>query len=259
MTKEEIYTNFAKNIESERYKLGYSQKKMAEELGMSLSSYKSMINDHNVNVNLYTLYLAYQLTGKFIFELTDDTTTESSLIEAYRQLSPNRQKAFLTILELEKELSESDKAIMEKNGHKPHLVSCYALTGNLEDGMLLDSANVSTIDISSCDHFCPDTVDCAIRITSNHLHPVYHLHDILLVKQAPPRDGDTGIFIHKPTHRVYLRRFRQTAPAQLIPLNGIGQTITVDGENVNDMNQWIKFGRVIMKRTDQQLAIPPEN
>lgn len=252
MTKLELYCNFVNNIENERQRLGYSQKKMAEAIDMSLSTYKSMIRGDYVNVNMYSMYLAYQITGRLASELTQESVDELELLTSFRALPAYKKKNLVKVLAIERELADNDFKNFQSDTtnsvcSKPALTTCFIPTGNMEDGMLMDSTSTETIDISRYVKFCPESIDCAIKITSNHLHPVYHLDDVLLVHQSAPRDGDTGIFINKNTHRIYIRRFRQTNPCQLIPINGIGQTITVDSYNPSDMNQWIKFGKVMMK------------
>lgn len=247
MNKEELYRNFAENIETERIKLGYSQKKMADALDMSLSTYKSMIRGDMVNISLYTMYLAYHLTGLIASEFTGENMPEIDLLVSYRMLPEHRKKALRTILEIERELSLADNQYIASHGSETVLTSCYIPTGNMEDGMIFDSANVESIDVTKYVHVCPGSIDCAIKIMSNHLHPVYHMGDILLINQSAPRDGDTGIFINKQTHRVYIRRFRQTDPCELIPVSDYGQTIYVDSHSLSSMNQWIKLGKVLMR------------
>ncbi|MBQ0059090.1 MAG: DNA-binding protein, partial [Lachnospiraceae bacterium] len=90
-------------------------------------------------------------------------------------------------------------------------------------------------------------ITCGIRVTSNHLHPVYLKNDILLISKRPIRDGDTGIFLNTETGCVYLRKFYQTSPCRLEPINGYGETFYVDSDSQEDMGKWIKFGYVLTK------------
>ena len=83
---------------------------------------------------------------------------------------------------------------------------CSCADRQHEDGMVLDSANEERI-------YCPEYIKkygerlhCGIRITSNHLNPVYVRNDILGISKKPPRDGDTCILIHKPTGRAFIRK-----------------------------------------------------
>lgn len=249
MTKLELFNNFVNNIEAERQTRGYSQKKMAEAIDMSLSTYKSMLRGDYVNVSMYSMYLAYKLTGRLASELTRESVDELELLISFRSLPTHRKKALATILSIEREMEKNDAISYAVDKSSPILTTCYVPTGNMEDGMLMDSTSYETIDVSRYARICPESIDCAIRITSNHLHPTYHLGDVLLIHQSAPRDGDTGVFIHKPTHRIYVRRFRQTNPCQLVPINNIGHSITVDSYDRSEMNQWIKFGKVMMKAT----------
>ena len=159
----------------------------------------------------------------------------------YRSLSPERQQAVRTMIAIERELS------MPKDTSDEDLVPLYTITGNMEDGMYYDATNVEYMDVSAYRQFYGNQITCAVKITSNHLHPVYHMGDILLVCQRPPRDGDTGIFVNRKTHRIYIRKFRQTEPCRMEPLTQYGEVITVDSHNKQEMNEWIKFGYVLTK------------
>ena len=118
---------------------------------------------------------------------------------------------------------------------------------NMADGMIFDSYNVEKLDVSNYRKAFGDALHIGIRVTSNHMHPVYNKGDILLISRNPIRDGDTGIFINAQTKRAYIRKFHQTNPCELTPLNNYGETFYVDSDNVDDMSKWIKFGYVLCK------------
>jgi len=159
-------------------------------------------------------------------------------LKKFRLLN-NRQKAYISgkiDFELEMMSHEQDSE---------NMLDVLVLTGNMEDGMVLDSANEERI-------YCPEYIKkygerlhCGIRITSNHLNPVYVRNDILGISKKPPRDGDTCILIHKPTGRAFIRKIQEGNPCQLLPINGYGDIITVDTNDHTDMGQWLKFGVVI--------------
>ena len=113
--------------------------------------------------------------------------------------------------------------------------------------MILDSYNVEKLDVSNYRKAFGDALHIGIRITSNHLHPVYNKGDILLISRNPIRDGDTGIFINAQNKRAYIRKLHQTNPCELTPINNYGETFYVDSDNVDDMSKWIKFGHVLCK------------
>lgn len=117
----------------------------------------------------------------------------------------------------------------------------------LTDGMILDSYNVEKLDVSNYRKAFGDALHIGIRITSNHLHPVYNKGDILLISRNPIRDGDTGIFINAQNKRAYIRKLHQKNPCELTPINNYGETFYVDSDNVDDMSKWIKFGHVLCK------------
>lgn len=243
MTNLEITQNFIDNIEKIRVDMGWTQAQMAEKLEMSLSSYKYIISGKSAKIPIYVAYLVYLVTGKFFFELCDSNVPEIQLLQDFRELPKERQQVIRNSISLEKELHISRST----PDSDEDLIPLYTFLGNMEDGMYYDTSNIEYFDVSGYRSFYGSEVTCAVRITSNHLHPAYHCGDILLVSQRPPRDGDTGLFLNKKDRRLYIRRFRQTEPCRLEPITEYGETITVDGSDSYEMSQWLKFGYVVAK------------
>ncbi len=250
MTREELNTTFAMNIEKERIQLGYTQSQMAKALKMSLSSYKNMISGVSVNIPIYVAHLVYELTGKLFIELCGDISPELKVMMDFRNLPKHKQEAIQTMVDIECQLAEYGQyhnTAEYEQVTEDDIINVYILTGNMEDGMIFDSLNIEPLNIHHYRKIFGDLIDCGIKITSNHLHPAYHTNDILLISRRPPRDGDTGIFINKETCRTYIRKFRQTSPCRLEPIVGYGKTITIDSYDPEDMGKWIKLGYVITK------------
>ena len=244
MNKRDITTTFAMNIEREREKMGLTQAEMAKELDMTTASYKYLISGNSANSPLYTAYRAFQATGKTILELCGVDTPEVDAITMYRDLPKHRQKAILTLIQLEYQLaSDEDTATPSEDD----MVPLYTALGNMKDGMFYMASDINYMNIATYRKRYGSLIDCAVRITSNHPHPAYHMGDVLLVAQQPPRDGDIGIFINKATGRLYIRKFLQTSPCVLEPITNFGSPIYVDNYNPDEMKQWIKFGYVITK------------
>lgn len=238
MTKQEIVRNFIINMEQERVQCGYTQPQMAERLGMSASGYKKMAAGETSRIDLYTAFQMHKLTGKYISELCGESNMDLETFHCYRYLTPS-QKAFVnSIIHFEKDF-------LEKTPNTPEYISVLVPTGSSEDGMILDSANIIKVNAATYMRKFGRDLHCGILITSNHMHPVYHMGDILLISKRPPRDGDTTILINKEEGRAYLRRFRQTSPIRLEPLNNYGMIFQINDEA--EMNQWICFGCVLTK------------
>jgi len=245
MTKFELYSNFSKNIELERYRLGFTQQKMADSLNISLSKYKLLItNPIETNIDVYLAHQVQKLTGKTARELCEDDIPEMQMLKWFRELPKHRQDAIRYIIEVEHELPR-DGASDVGTASDHDCITCYVPTGNMEDGMTLDSRDFITINISEYKKRCHDRIDCAVKITSNHLHPIYVKGDILLISKRAPRDGDIGIFILKESRQLFIREFKQTKPCELRPINGYGEIMYVNSDDSEDMSRWIKFGTVI--------------
>ena len=192
MTKNVLLDCFVQNLEKERLNLGMTQAEFASKLEISVSTYKNIISRRTDKIDIMIAMQIYKLTGHFLYELFGNDNPEMECLKKFRLLN-NRQKAYISgkiDFELEMMSHEQDSE---------NMLDVLVLTGNMEDGMVLDSANEERI-------YCPEYIKkygerlhCGIRITSNHLNPVYVRNDILGISKKPPRDGDTCILIHKPT------------------------------------------------------------
>lgn len=240
MTRQEITENFIVSIEQERIRLQLTQAQMAKQLGISTSGYKKIIGGETTKIDLYTGYKLFELSNKPIFELCGATTPALNALGKLQKLSKAQQQFIDGLIDFELKFKESSDS---ENDY----VTLIEPTGNFEDGMIWDSANFSKINISAYRKKFGSKLTCCIKVASNHLIPVYHAGDIILICQDPPRDGDTGIFIHKESGRAYLRRYRQTNPCRLEPVNNFGQTFYVNSNDPENVDQWIKFGYVLTK------------
>lgn len=240
MTRSELNHEFVNNLERERNNLNFTQKQMASKLEMSLSAYKRLITLSTDRIDLYVIYRLYKLTGKLAYEFTSISDPNLELKKKISKLTSSQ----LTYIE---ELVDFEKAFSDKDLVPDDYLTVYVPTGNMEDGMILDSANIEKVHLPNFRMRYGNQISCGIRITSNHLHPVYNKGDILLIAQKSIRDGDTGIFVNHENGRAYIRKFYQTSPCRLEPINSFGEVLLVDNSSREDMEKWIKFGRVIAK------------
>lgn len=219
MNRLEIVNNISTNIERERIRLGMSQAQFAKALDMSLSTYKRIANGESSRIDIYTAYLIYKLTGRFSCELTGFNDDVINLVKRIKKLSKNQRILIDSIIDTELALS----AYKDESSHTEDLISVLIPTGNMTDGMILDSYNVEKLDVSNYRKAFGDALHIGIR------------------------DGDTGIFINAQNKRAYIRKLHQKNPCELTPINNYGETFYVDSDNVDDMSKWIKFGHVLCK------------
>lgn len=231
---------FADNLERERTKLNLTQKQMADKLEMSLSAYKRLITCSTEKIDLYVIYRLYKLTGKLAYEFT-------SISDPYLDLKKKITNLTLPQMAFVEGLIDFEKSFSDIGMAPEDYLTVYVPTGNMEDGMIYDSASVEKVHLPDYKARYGNQISCGIRITSNHLHPVYNKGDILLIAQKSIRDGDTGVFINHINGRAYIRKFYQTTPCRLEPINGLGEVFFVDGTSEEDMKKWVKFGRVVAK------------
>ena len=194
MNRLEIVNNISTNIERERIKLGMSQAQFAKALDMSLSTYKRIANGESSRIDVYTAYLIYKLTGRFSCELTGFNDDVINLVKRIKKLSKSQRILINSIIDTELALS----AYKDESCHTEDLISVLIPTGNMTDGMILDSYNVEKLDVSNYRKAFGDALHIGIRITSNHLHPVYNKGDILLISRNPTA---TAIPVSLSTHR----------------------------------------------------------
>ncbi|MBR1391699.1 MAG: DNA-binding protein [Lachnospiraceae bacterium] len=240
MTKKQLFENFIVNMERERIRLGLTQVQMAQKLDMSPSAYKKKLSGETQSIDLYTAYLLYHLSGKWCYELIDEPISGSSVLPKYFSL-PDAQKQFI------EGLVDFELSIAKEQQQGNDMISVFVPTGNMVDGMVYDSAHFIKADVSSYRAQFGENLHCGIKITSNHLYPVYHKGDILLICRKPPRDGDTGIFLNKESGTVYIRKFFQADPCILEPINEYGECFTLDFSDQAILDKWIKFGYVLTK------------
>lgn len=238
MNASELMKNFAVNIERERDKKGMTQEEFAKKLGISKSTYKNIISRRVNTLNVGIVPNVYDLTGRFAAELFGIHNRELDMLQKYRRLN-ERQQAYIDLL-LDYEIG-----LLESGTPTERYMDIIVPTGNMEDGMIIDSAYKERIPFPQFMQQFEKEAVCGIRITSNHLHPVYVLGDVLAISRRPPRDGDTAIFINTDSRRAYCRKFHQGKPCRLVPVNQYGTTFEVDPNNCEDMRHWIKFGVVI--------------
>lgn len=243
MTRLEIVSNFIDNLERERTALGLTQAQMAKKLEISVSTYKKLIAGETSKVDLYTAYRAHNFTGKWAFELCGCVSTELMQVASkLRRLTPSQLRFVAGVIDLELSFLGQLPVEIEDD-----YVNLLTPTGNLEDGMIWDSMNIEKLNIAPYRKLFGARLQCAMRITSDHLRPVYCDGDILLLSQSAPRDGDTGIFINKEKRQAYIRKFCQSDPCTLKPLNGYGLTFTLYNSDSDDSDKWVNFGQVLSK------------
>lgn len=240
MTKQELAKNFSLNVEKERVRLGLTQAEMAKKLEMSLSGYKKMISGETTKIDAYAAYLMYGICGKWLFELIGYSIYESDTLTKMKCLTESQLKFISAIINIEYDfLTHQDTP--------DEYISVITLTGNMQDGMIYDSGNVTKVNAALYRKRFGEDLHFGIKITSSHLHPVYNKGDIILISQNPIRDGDTGVFINKDDGRVYIRKFHQAEPCLLEPINGFGKPFYVNNSNPLEMEKWVKVGYVLCK------------
>lgn len=241
MTQQKILLNFIDNIEKERVRLNLTQAQMAQKLDMSVSNYKKLIAGQYRRPNLFLAQRLYELTDKLLFEFFDFDSPKLNAISKFMKLSDTQRSFIEGIIDFELAFSTS------KEENTDDYLTVLIPTGNCKDGMIWDSANVRKVNIAPYRKRYGSQINAGVEVTSNHLTPVYHMGDILLISRRPPRDGDTTIFLNTENGRVYLRRFIQQVPRILQPINGYGESFYIDPYNEDEVKKWVKYGVVLTK------------
>jgi len=237
----ELAQRFALALEQARISMGVTQSQMADKMGMSVSAYKKVVSGDTTKIDMEYAVRLNRLTGWHLSEITGEDTAEAVLLAEYRSLTPSQKRFVSAVAGFEARFKASHEIDAEE------YLTVLVPTGDMQDGMIYDSSNIIKIEAGDYYKRYGSRLHTGIMVTSNHLHPVYNKGDILLMCCEPIRDGDTGVFLHKTDGRVYIRRFRQTDPCQLEPINGFGRVFTVSQSALEDLSQWVKFGYVLCK------------
>lgn len=248
ITKQELTEKFILNIEKERLRLNLTQAQMASKLQMSLSGYKKMISGATAKIDLHIVYLLHSITGRWIYEFADEHNEDVDLFLKIQQLSPAQKKTIQSLVNFELNFTSTTQDAED-------YITLYTPTGNVEDGMILDSYNYTKINAASYRKKFGERLHCGIKITTDHFHPVYHQGDILLICRDSVREGDTGIFLNKASGRIYIRKFSVSDYWILKPINDYGTPIVIDRSNKATANEWVGYGYVLSKMRESQPEI----
>lgn len=227
------------NIKKEQYKLGLSDRDFARAIGLSEANYRKMMRGHMAHIDFYIISRICALTGTSLPELVGSPQDGDVLAHRIQELPQSSRRALSAMIDVEAALYTG---LEDRDDYITELV----MTGCMQDGMILDSSSVRTLNVKGYRKRYPQ-IDRAIYVTSNHMHPVYVKGDHLLISCTPPRDGDTGVFIDTKEGRCYIRKFIQGKPCILEPLTPYGRPIEVDPDSQEDLSRWVKFG-IVVKR-----------
>ena len=240
-----FYETLALNMERERVAMGLTQEEMAEALEISFGAYKKIARRETYKLSAYALYKLHELTGKFGKELTGYGKENCEILKQLQLLSKIQRENVSAYVDFEMNFVRD----LPKNTSPDDYITVLVLTGDMEDGMIYDSADYKKVYAKDyIEKFKPHVIHCGIEITSNHLHPVYHMGEILLISKEPIRHGDVGVFVNKASGRAYLRKLIQGENESILePVCDFGEPFVIDTKNDKDMNEWMKFGKVISK------------
>jgi transcriptional regulator with XRE-family HTH domain len=243
INRNDFLDNFGTTIENERTALRYSQTEMANALDMSLSSYKRIVNGESHKIDLYTIYRLQELTGKSCDELCQTSLPYVEIYNLMRQLSEPQLHFVRGVIDFEIAFSRE----LQASSSEKDYITMIIPSGNMQDGMIYDSCSLRKLNIAPYRKRYGNQIDSAVMVTSNHLQPVYHQNDILLLSRDSIRDGDTGLFLNTSTGLAYIRKFRETEPNRLEPVNNYGQIFYLDNNDPDEISKWIKFSYVVTK------------
>lgn len=178
---------------------GFTNKKISELTGISISSLDKITSGENSNPKLETIKLICNVLGCSINDLVESNNVQSifneleqRMVQKYRTLDAYGKQAIDGLLELEytRCTSESEREEIPTIAiqHSLHKVSA----GHGFD--LNDENDWEEIEV-------PDTpearrADFSLTISGDSMEPIYSDGDIVLVKSQPTVDiGETGIFV----------------------------------------------------------------
>lgn len=191
---------------------GWTLRHLAAQSDIPYGTLKKLASAKIENPSLTTLL---KLAETFHCSIDSLIGRESPMLE---KLSTLPQRA-LTIIEA---LTDLEISLAFSPDHSlREYIPLFIPTGNLRDGMYLDSAQIDVIDIAPYRSIYGEKLMCGLCITTNALYPVYLEGDVLLLgRDRPPLFGETAVFIHQG--RIHIRTLKPGNPPRLVPVNGLG-------------------------------------
>ena len=241
-SKEELHSNLVSWLRSYQFKNDASDIQMASILDMSPSQYKKLINGYTKHIDVYLIYRLYRITGSLYFEMINDFPEELQLIPTYLKLTGSGKRTVDSIIEYESKLCDSG----------PDQIRVYTPTQDTGDGMLWDSFSFTTVQINQSVY--GNQIDVGFKLSNNNMHPAYFKDDVLLISYRAIRENEIGVFIHIPTRCAYVRKYTTGIDSDgrsytdLLPVPGcMGRTFRIHSDDVQELEQWHKYGVVISK------------
>lgn len=237
LSREECRKNFAENCERIRAEKKLSQKEMAEILGMSLSSYRKILDSSVQTISAYTLYALCIYSGVPMSALFGDATEQIYMLHRFEFMTKQQKRFIKAIVDFEYNFYTQDP----KNERNE--ITLMTPTGELHDGFDYDTCTYEKISIGQDYRRYEDRILCAVKLPSNFYSPAYVKGDILLMaNDRLIRENEVGIFLCDG--KAYLRRMVYDEGMVLAPVGDIGTPIRLsDG----DLKKWTKFGYVLKK------------
>lgn len=233
---------------------GLTQAEAASLIDVSLPTYKRLIAREGAKIDFMSAMKISTLLKEPLKSLCGYEIKDYEIYQKLQFLQP-RERRFISALV---DFDITYQKYLDTYSNDSDDISVLIPTGNLEDGMILDAFSVEKIDISPLrGKSYYDSIDCGIKVTSNHYHPAYNVGDTLLISRTAPRSGDVGIFIDVESGRTYIRKFEENQDyCMLRPIHGFkseltygieGKAFKVKRNDLSDLGKWVKFGVVLTK------------
>ncbi len=93
------------------------------------------------------------------------------------------------------------------------------------------------------------------QVINDTLSPIYRSNDILLISNDIPHSGDIVLVLHRPTKRLYIRKYYADGAIRLEPITTYGACIRMEFKNKNEGDEWHIMGKVITHMRETNLAL----
>lgn len=209
---------------------GCSLKNLADDADIPYDTLKKLANAKIDNPSLANLLKLSKTFGCTIDYLIGN---ENQFLDKYSRLPHRAATLVEALVDLELTLTPAP------NTKVCEYIPLFIPSGNLNDGMHIDSSRIEVIDVAPYRSIYGEKLMCGLYVSSNSLYPVYAEGDILLLgRDRQPLYGETVIFLQD--NCLFIRILKPGIPPKLFPVNGIGQPIIL--EHPQD---WQIFGYVL--------------
>ena len=228
--------NFVLNCEKIRNLEGLTQKQMADILGITLATYRKMVNYEIDKIGMCTALNLSEHTGISVTALASNLAEVIRVKKLYDELSPAQKNLTDAIIEFQHSC---------RVDHDNNTIEIPMIMANSEfyDGFNLDTLEYHkyALPLDVYNKYKNEII-CAMKLPNSYYTPTFLKGDVIIVGRGrQPRENEIGIFTHK--REVHFRKLQVRDKAILTSIRAGIPPMEVDLKTFS--SEWLCFGYVL--------------